>query len=221
MRIQKPYTCFHFILALRILRNHVSLIPPALTYEYTPPILNDDLKETALRPYPRTPPSSLCFSSPVFKRRERNSSFVIRSPLAQIACHVRSSVFHSSSVTRIARSLFLGSPDLGLAIITLLFSWLIPNSSTPDNKILVKKVGMSSSPPNVVSSRGTQIYPDLLPCRVTILAEGERKDVTTTKRRICMSSRFNRNDVNVASPHEIAAPDRGASALLQGPRKEV
>lgn len=123
------------------------------TYKYPPPILSKSLEYSALRPHPGIPPSVLCFSSPVFKRRERNSSFVTRSPLAQIACHVRSRVFHSSSVTRIARSLFLGSPDLGLAILTLLFGWFIPSCSTPDNKILAKKVAMSSSSQNVVSSR--------------------------------------------------------------------
>ncbi len=114
------------------------------TYKYPPPILSKSLEYSALRRHPGIPLSSLCFSSPFFKRRERNSSFVTRSPLAQIACQVRSRVFQSSSVTRIARSLFRGSPDLGLAMLTLLFKGLAHDLETQHNNILVKNLGVSS-----------------------------------------------------------------------------
>jgi len=93
---------------------------------------------------PVIPPCDLWVWSPDFKSRDRNSSLVTRSPLAHIACQVLSSVFQSSSVTRIARSLFRGSPDLGLAMLYLLFDWFFLNSLITTNKIIVEKTAMSS-----------------------------------------------------------------------------
>ncbi len=89
-------------------------------------------------------PEDFWFSSPAFKRRERNSSLVILSPLAQIACQVRSRVSHNSSVTRIARSLLRGSPDLGLAIRALLSGCSILHPIIKYIKILIQNHRMSS-----------------------------------------------------------------------------
>lgn len=95
------------------------------------------------------PPEDFWFSSPVFKRRERNSSFVILSPLAQIACQVRSRVSHNSSVTRIARSLLRGSPDLGLAIRALLSGCSVLHPIIKYIKILIQNHHMSSVIPRL------------------------------------------------------------------------
>ena len=135
-----PYT--RSISPLWVSWDYVFIHP--CTYKYPPPILSKSLEYSALRRHPEIPPSVFCFSSPFFKRRERNSSFVTRSPLAQIACHVRSRVFQSSSVTRIARSLLRGSPDFGLAMLILLFKGLAHDLETQHNNILVKNLGVSS-----------------------------------------------------------------------------
>jgi hypothetical protein len=90
-------------------------------------------------------------------------------------------------------------------MLTLLFKGLAHDLEAQHNNILVKNLGVSSYIPGVVLvvlcfgldenvnerfSNPTRTLrvpagtPDLLPCRGIILAEGEKKDVNTTKRRI-------------------------------------
>lgn len=89
-------------------------------------------------------PEDLWPSRPTLSSRERNSSFVILSPLAHIECQVLSRVSHNSSVTRIARSLLRGSPDRGLAIVALLSGCTNSHPNTNHKKILVQNLHMSS-----------------------------------------------------------------------------